>query len=74
MSELQSDWTGYEPPVKEGDVVELTCVQPGKVPNSGVCKYRGYVIFVEGLQLGESARVKITRVKPKFAFALKEEN
>ena len=37
----------------------------------GIAKIKGFTIFVSGLKVGETAKVRIVSVKPRFALAVK---
>ena len=59
---------GYEKPVKEGDVVEVTIEGTG-AKGDGIARINGFVIVVPGGKEGSTVKVKITRVLRKMAFA-----
>lgn len=58
----------FKPPVKEGEElnVKIECIGNA---GDGVAKIDKFVIFVKGGQVGEELMVRVTNVKPKFAFA-----
>jgi predicted RNA-binding protein with TRAM domain len=60
--------SGYEKPVKEGDVVEVTIEGTG-AKGDGIARINGFVIVVPGGREGETVKVRISRVLRKMAFA-----
>ena len=59
---------GYtESPVSEGDRVEVTIEEQGD-EGDGIAYVEGYTLFVDG-DVGETLTVRVTDVKPRFAFA-----
>ncbi len=48
-----------------GDMVELTAIDLD-YKGQGVCKPEGYVIFVAGLLIGETAEIRITKLNKNF--------
>jgi 23S rRNA (uridine2552-2'-O)-methyltransferase len=55
-------------PVSEDDIVDVVITDIGS-QGDGVAKIDDYTVFVEGATQGDSIRVRITDVKPDFAFA-----
>ena len=61
------------PPVVVGEQLEnMEVISEGK-RNDGVCKFDGYIIFVEGAKKGETINIEITKVLPRFALGRKIE-
>ena len=60
-----------QPPVKVGDVVELTPEKPAMKPEHCVARINGYVVFVAtaSSNVGKRLKCKITTVFPRYAFA-----
>jgi len=57
----------------KGKIIEVYIDSLGDL-GDGVAKWNNVIIFVKGMKVGESARVKITGMSPKgFAFAEKVE-
>jgi len=54
----------------EGEEYEVKGEAEGR-KGDGIAKIEGFTIFVEGLRVGETARVKIVSVRPRFAIAVK---
>ena len=57
-------------PVAEGEEYEVTGEAEGR-RGDGIAKIKGFTIFVSGLQIGETAKVRIVSVRPRFAIAVK---
>lgn len=58
-----------EPPVSEGETMEVDIESVGE-EGDGVAKVdRGFVVIVENAEVGTSPRVEITEVKKNLAFA-----
>lgn len=55
-------------PVRAGDELEVDIVDVG-TEGDGVAKVDGFTLFVPGADEGDSVRVTVTDVKPRFAFA-----
>jgi predicted RNA-binding protein with TRAM domain len=53
-------------PVEVGKVYDLEVTDTSK-RGEGVAKYEGLVVFIPGAKPGQSLKVKITRVGPRFA-------
>lgn len=59
------------PPVNVGDVLKhQECISEGK-KNDGVCKYDGYIIFVNNCTKGEIVSFKVTKVLKNFGIGEK---
>lgn len=63
MSEQRSS----NPPVVEGCVYSMKCVGTG-AKGDGICKIKGYTIIVEGAKEGNLYKIKVTKVRDRFAF------
>lgn len=58
-----------EPPVEEGDVMEVEIENIGE-QGDGIAKTEeGFAVIVPGSAVGDELEVKVTKVKPNFAFA-----
>lgn len=57
-----------EPPVKEGQTLELESEYPGNKGDT-IVRVNNFVIIIKKGKMGEKYRVKITRVFDKYAFA-----
>ena len=55
-------------PVRSGDELDVTIEDVGS-EGDGIAKVEGFTLFVDGATEGETLRVRITDVKPRFAFA-----
>lgn len=55
--------------LKPGDICTLTITDIAYL-GAGVARTEGYVVFVPGVCLGETVRVRLTRVKKRFANAV----
>ncbi|QLG60990.1 23S rRNA (uridine(2552)-2'-O)-methyltransferase [Halorarum salinum] len=55
-------------PVTAGEEVELEIVDVGD-EGDGIARIDGFTVFVSGAEEGETVRVRIGDVKPRFAFA-----
>ncbi len=53
-------------PVKAGDEVEVK-VEAVASKGDGIAKKDGFVIFIKGAKEGETVKVRIVEVKPRFA-------
>ncbi len=53
-------------PVKAGDEVEVKIDSMAR-RGDGIAKKDGFVIFVKGAKQGDTVKVRITDVKPRFA-------
>ena len=56
------------PPVREGDLIELTCISIGK-KGDGIFKHEKFVIAVPNTIVGKTYNLRITRVLPTIGFA-----
>ena len=54
-------------PVKVGDEVEVKIEAVAK-RGDGIAKKDGFVIFVKGAKEGDTVKVRITDVRPRFAY------
>ena len=54
-------------PVEEGQVYDITIESVG-AKGDGIGKINGFVVIVPKGQQGQTVKVKITTVRPKFAF------
>ncbi|MFT4297960.1 MAG: TRAM domain-containing protein, partial [Candidatus Woesearchaeota archaeon] len=57
----------FAPPVREGEELDLNIEAVGE-KGDGIAKKEGFVIFVPNTQVGQNARVKVTKVLRKVAF------
>jgi 23S rRNA (uridine2552-2'-O)-methyltransferase len=55
-------------PVREGDQLEVDIEDVGS-EGDGIAKVEGFTLFVGGATEGETLRVRVTDVKPRFGFA-----
>lgn len=55
-------------PIQVGDEVEVTIESVG-AKGDGVAKVKGFVLFIPGVQKGETVKVKVTKVFRKMGFA-----
>lgn len=55
-------------PVREGDELEVEIRDVGS-EGDGVAKVDGFTLFVPGTEAGETVRVEVDDVKPRYAFA-----
>lgn len=55
-------------PVREGDEFETEIVDMGD-EGDGIARVEGFTIFVDDTEEGETVRVRVSDVKPRFAFA-----
>ncbi|MFB6129549.1 MAG: SAM-dependent methyltransferase [Salinigranum sp.] len=55
-------------PVSVGDELDVEIVDVGS-EGDGVAKVEAYTVFVPGAETGETVRVRVTDVKPRFGFA-----
>jgi predicted RNA-binding protein with TRAM domain len=58
-----------QPPVREGQELDLTISDVSRRGDSGIARVNGFVVFVPGAQPGEKVHVRIVRVKPNYALA-----
>jgi len=57
-------------PVKEGDVIDVTVESVG-AKGDGIAKKDGFVIFIPGVQKGETIQAKIVSLKRTFGIGEK---
>ncbi|MBD3397711.1 TRAM domain-containing protein [Candidatus Micrarchaeota archaeon] len=57
-------------PVESGDELEVSIESVG-AKGDGIAKKDGFVIFIPGVQKGETVKIKITEVKTSFAIGEK---
>lgn len=55
-------------PVREGDEREVEIEDVGS-EGDGIAKIEGFTLFVSGTEVGETATVRVTDVKPRYGFA-----
>ncbi|WP_254542990.1 23S rRNA (uridine(2552)-2'-O)-methyltransferase [Halomarina pelagica] len=55
-------------PVRAGDELDVEVEDVGN-EGDGIAKVEGFTVFVPGTEAGESVRVRVEDVKPRFAFA-----
>ena len=55
-------------PVKIGETFEVTINAVGE-KGDGIARVKGFVLFVAGTKMGESVKIKITKVLAKVGFA-----
>lgn len=55
------------PPVKEGDELDVEIVAVGE-KGDGIARKDGYVIFIKGTQTGDKVRIRVTRALQKVGF------
>jgi 23S rRNA (uridine2552-2'-O)-methyltransferase len=55
-------------PVRAGDELEVEIEDTGR-EGDGIAKVEGFTLFVPGTEPGETVRVTVTDVKPRFGFA-----
>jgi 23S rRNA (uridine2552-2'-O)-methyltransferase len=55
-------------PVRAGDELEVDVEDVGS-EGDGIAKVEGFTLFVPGADVGETLRVRVTDVKPRFGFA-----
>ena len=60
--------SGTPAPVRVGDELEVTIEAVG-AKGDGIAKKEGFVLFVPGVQKGDSVKIKVTRVLRKVGFA-----
>lgn len=61
-----------KPPVNVGDITTVEIISKGKKngeDGDGVCKIKGYVIFVADTNVGETVEIKITKTFSNYGFA-----
>lgn len=54
--------------IRKGDLLSVTIESMGNT-GDGVARVDNFVIFVKGAKLGSKVKIKVTDVKPEFAFA-----
>lgn len=59
---------GYEKPVKEGEIIDVTIESVGE-KGDGIAKVNNFVIIVPNAKEGDQVKIKIVRVLKKMAFA-----
>lgn len=59
-------------PIKEGDEIDLTIEAMGS-RGDGIGKTEGFVVFVPGVQVGETVKVKIKELRGRSAIGEKLE-
>ena len=57
-----------QPPVKVGDELEVTIEAVG-AKGDGIAKKDGFVLFVPGVEKGQTVRVRVTKVLRNMGFA-----
>ena len=55
-------------PVRAGDLLEVDIVDTGS-EGDGIARIEGFTVFVPGAEEGETVRIRVEDVKPRFAFA-----
>jgi len=55
-------------PVREGEVIDVKIEAVGE-KGDGIARVNGFVVFVPGKKEGETAKIRITKVLRKVAFA-----
>jgi 23S rRNA (uridine2552-2'-O)-methyltransferase len=55
-------------PVREGDELQVEIVDEGR-EGDGIAKVEGFTLFVAGANTGETLRVRVADIKPRFGFA-----
>lgn len=55
------------PSLCKDDEVQMTCVAIGE-KGDGVCKHKGFVVFVPHAEADKTYLVRITRILPKVGF------
>ena len=55
-------------PVKEGQELIVTIEMLGS-KGDGIAKIERYTVFIPGTQVGQTVKIKVNKVLPKFAFA-----
>jgi len=55
-------------PVRPGDELEVTIVDTGE-EGDGIATVDGFTVFVGGVAEGDTVRVEVTDVKPRYGFA-----
>ena len=56
----------------KNQIIKLTCIDMS-VDGQGICKHEGLVIFVKGMILHETAKVKIISHKKNLAYGIIDE-
>jgi len=59
-------------PVREGDIVDVEIEDVGD-EGDGIAKIDGFTIFVPDTEAGDEVEVRVTDVKPRFAFGKKRD-
>lgn len=59
-------------PVRAGEEIEVEIVEEGR-EGDGIAKVEGYTLFVAGTERGDTCRVRVEDVKPRFGFATRVE-
>jgi 23S rRNA (uridine2552-2'-O)-methyltransferase len=59
-------------PVREGDELEVEIVDEGS-EGDGIAKVDGFTLFVPGASTGETLRVRVDDLKPRYGFAARVE-
>ncbi|MBR6955125.1 MAG: 23S rRNA (uracil(1939)-C(5))-methyltransferase RlmD [Clostridia bacterium] len=57
--------------MEKNDILTLTCEGLG-ADMEGVCRHEGMAVFVPGMLPGETGRVRVVKVQPRFAFGRME--
>ena len=57
-------------PVRVGEEIDVRIEAVGE-KGDGVCKKKGFVLFVPGVQEGDEVRIRVTKVLRKVGFAEK---
>lgn len=58
----------HSAPVQVGEMYDVTIDSVGD-KGDGIARVKGFVVFVPGTKLGESVKIKITKVLEKVGFA-----
>ncbi len=59
-----------EPPVKVGEKYDVK-IEATASNTEGLTRIKGFLVFVQGAKIGEEARVEITEISKRFAYAKK---
>jgi|SRR3989344_4178196 len=57
-----------KPPVKQGEELDVKIESLGG-KGDGIAKVKGFVLFVKGVEKGETCRVRVSKVLEKVGFA-----
>jgi|SRR3989344_6723631 len=57
-----------KPPVRQGEELDVNIESIGG-KGDGIAKVKGFVLFVKGVQKGETCRVRVSKVLEKVGFA-----